>query len=98
MREKRRKAAARFSVYFWKVGCEIKCCCAIPEAETLVCRIAKVIAPAISIRKALSAVSKVLASDCLKEPSTPRLKTKSSVPNMIPRIPASDKSRFVVSE
>jgi hypothetical protein len=70
--KKRREAPAQLCVYFWNDGCEIMCCCAIPEAETFVCRMAKVIAPAISIRKALSAVSKVVVSDCLKEPTTPR--------------------------
>ena len=69
------------------------------EAETAVCRSAKQIPPAISIRTALSDVSNVEVLDSLKLlPTRPRLKISNSAPKITPRIPASDSNRLLVKE
>jgi len=68
------------------------------DAETFVCLSAKHTAPAMSIRTALNAVSRMDVVDSVNPPTIPKLKISSSAPKIIPLIPASDNSRFVVSE
>ena len=68
------------------------------DAEIAVCLITKHILPAMTIRTALNAVSRLEFELDLKPPSSPRLKMSNSPPKISPRIPASDSSRLVVRE
>jgi len=71
------------------------------DAETAVCRSAKQIPPASSMRTALNDVSSVDVLDVFELkllPTRPRLKISNSAPKTIPRIPASDNIRLVVRE
>lgn len=68
------------------------------DVETIVCLRPKQIAPAISIRTALIAVSEVDVLDSLRLPTSPRLKIRRSAPKIIPLIPASDNARLRASE
>lgn len=58
----------------------------------------KQIAPAMSIRTALTAVREVDVLDSLRLPTNPRLKIRSSAPKVIPLMPASDNARLRASE
>ncbi len=68
------------------------------EEEIMVWRSAKQIAPAMIIRTELSAVSSVVVLDSLKLPTSPKLKTNSSVPKISPLMPASDSMRLIAKE
>ncbi|MGA3296049.1 MAG: hypothetical protein ABSD41_01210 [Candidatus Bathyarchaeia archaeon] len=68
------------------------------EAETFVCRNAKQIIPATSIKTELNPVSVVVESDLLKLPTKPRLRISNNAPKTIPLIAASDNNRLLVSE
>jgi len=63
-----------------------------------VCLSAKHTPPAMSIRTALKAVSKVDVPAVVKPPTISRLKINRSAPKIMPLIPASDNNRFVVNE
>ncbi len=55
--------------------------------------------PAMSIRIALTVVSRVVVlDDSLKLPTSPKLKISRSAPKIIPLTPASDNMRLVASE
>jgi hypothetical protein len=54
--------------------------------------------PAISIRIALTAVSRVPVSDPLRLPATPKLKISNSAPKISPLTPASESIRLPASE
>lgn len=62
------------------------------------CLSEKQIIPPMSMRPELKAVSGVDLLGGMKFPIKPRLKINSSAPKIMPLIPASDNSRFVVRE
>ncbi len=81
------------------------CWRAIGEADTAVCRREKQTIPAINIRIALNAVSRVpvpgarpAVPDPLTLPAKPKLKINSRAPKTNPLTPASDSIRLLASE
>jgi len=62
----------------------------------MVCLRMKQITPPTRTRNALTSARKVVVVAGLKVPTNPKLNTRSSAPNIIPLMPASESKRFVV--
>ena len=73
------------------------CWRAMADAETDVCRMTKLMVPAMRTSTALIAVTRELL-DVLSSPISPKLRISNRPPKISPRMPASDSRRLVVSE